>query len=123
VAGAIFAVAMRTSAPDLAWLQHVIMASELSGTAPIVAMAQTERKRAEAFLAAAIEKQPEHGSPDAYDFALGINFLLGSVERSGVLTLMLFGKDAVDVHQIAKLAAAATWHLQSEFQATEPLNS
>ncbi|HAJ46444.1 MAG TPA: hypothetical protein DCL54_07685 [Alphaproteobacteria bacterium] len=62
----------------------------------MVAIGRKNRETTEAFLAAAFAEPPD---------ALTLNFLLGGIERSGILALILFGSSAVDLEALARLAA------------------
>jgi DNA-binding phage protein len=77
-------------------MHNVLMASSISDDPRIVAIGRKNRETAEAFLAEALAAKPD---------ALTLNFLLGGVERSGVLAQILFGPQGVDAGHLARLAA------------------
>jgi AcrR family transcriptional regulator len=106
-AQAIYQIATRAAGQDREWMHHIVMASDLATTVPIVAMARRERLDEEAFLAAAYDMPAS-----ADEAALTLNFLLGGVTREGILSLMLFGITAVNPKQLAQLSVAADWHLR-----------
>jgi AcrR family transcriptional regulator len=89
-------IAARAANPDWVWVHNVLMASAISDNRRIVAAGRKSRETTEAFLAEVLA-----GKPDA----LTLNFLLGGIERSGVLALILFGSPSVDLSYLARLAA------------------
>lgn len=107
VAAAVFAVAARSSDPDSVWMHTLAMASEVSGTDRVVAIARGNRDLAEAFLGRELAQVTGQAGQSPEELALTINFLLGGIERAGLLTLILFGKSACDRDKLAVLAAAA----------------
>lgn len=88
-------IASRAADPHWEWMHNVLMASSISDDPRVVAIGRKHRETAEAFLAGAFAEKPD---------ALMLNFLLGAIERSGVLALVLFGKTAVDVPLLNRLA-------------------
>jgi AcrR family transcriptional regulator len=92
---ALFLIASRAADPNWVWMHSIRMASTLSETPRVVAIGHQHRDLNEAYLAGALD--------DAVD-GVTLNFLLGPVERSGKLALILFGKTAVDLSFLARLA-------------------
>jgi AcrR family transcriptional regulator len=117
IASDVLTRAMADSDPDWVWIQNIIMASEISASPPIVAFARQERDGLEARWAAVFEALVTNGTLKDVDHALATNALLGAVERAGVLSLVLFGRDAIDQHYLAKLAAASTSFVLAAYRA------
>lgn len=107
LAEGLWRIGVRAADPDWRWMHNIIMASEISGTPRIVAIAQRHRAVTEDYVAALLAALPEAWPCADATRALIINFLLGPVERSGLLTLILFGKDAVDIPLLARISAFA----------------
>lgn len=120
LATAIFLVAASEADPDWAWMPNIVMASEISGTARVARVGRRNRSRVEALVAAVLARSGAPAGRDAgpagapagpgahgSDRALALNFLLGGVERSGVLALILFGRPAVSLQALATLSLAA----------------
>lgn len=93
---ALLLIASRAADPNWVWIHSIRMASTISESPRVVAIGRKHRDLTEAFLAEALEDAPN---------SVTLNFLLGPVERSGKLALMLFGTGAVDLAFLAKLAA------------------
>jgi AcrR family transcriptional regulator len=106
-AAAVFAIAARLSDPHNLWMHTLAMASEISGTDRIVAVMRGYRDTIEAFLLEQLGPAVLGVSDPSEDLALTINFLLGGVERAGLLSLILFGNSAVDLDKLAKLSSQA----------------
>lgn len=98
------ALARQRSDPQTAWIHAVVMASEIADADRITALGRARWQALEQCLAAQLP-------PTGDEPSLAINFLLGGIERTGVLGLILFGKEAVDPNQLHHLsqAAAALW--------------
>jgi AcrR family transcriptional regulator len=111
LASAVHAIADLAADPDWVWIPKVIMASEISGSPTVVALARDQRAAAEGALIERLTALVQSGVLKPCDLALAINMLLGAVERSGVLALVLFGKDGVDRAKLGKLAQASVRHL------------
>jgi AcrR family transcriptional regulator len=94
--------------PDWVWIANITMASEISGSAPIVDLASTQRQTREAFWTGWLDALSEAGVLMARDRLLAINHLLGAVERTGVLSLIIFGRSAISPDELARQAAAST---------------
>jgi AcrR family transcriptional regulator len=124
IAAALFTMAQRDADPDWVWIPNILMASEVSGTAPIVALAREQRAATETFWAARLAALTEAGHLAPCDPAMAINQLLGPIERSGVLALILFGKAGVDQARLAQLARASAAFLFQRYggarQSTSP---
>lgn len=93
---ALLSIASRAADPNWVWMYNVQMASTISEDPRIVAIGRKHRAEAEAFLADALGRDVD---------AQTLNVLLGAIERSGILTLILFGTQAVDLAYLAKLAS------------------
>lgn len=93
---ALLLIAARAADPNWLWMHSILMASTISETQRIIEVGRKHRELTEAFLAQA---------PDVEDEGVILNFLLGPVERSGKLALILFGASAVDLALLSKLAA------------------
>jgi AcrR family transcriptional regulator len=93
---ALMQIAARAASPDWIWIHNVLMASTISDDPRVVAIGRKCRDTAEDFLAGTFAAKPS---------ALTLNMLLGAIERSGVLALILFGAAAVDLPALARLAA------------------
>jgi AcrR family transcriptional regulator len=107
VAEAIFSLAQMESDPEWSWIPTTTMASELSGAAEIVTLAREQRQAVEAFWSGVLADLVSAGQLEPCDPALTLNLLSGAVERSGVLALILFGEEAVDLAKLAALAQAS----------------
>lgn len=92
---ALLLIASRAADPNRVWMHSIRMASTISETPRVVAIGRKNRDLTEAFLTEALD--------DASD-GVTLNFLLGPIERSGKLALMLFGRSAVDLDLLANLA-------------------
>jgi AcrR family transcriptional regulator len=104
---AIFAVADVMSHPKNAWIANIMMASEISDTARIRALARREREEIETAIERIVLGWRADGLVIAGDTALATNLLLGAVERAGLLALIVFGPGAVDRRDLAVLADQA----------------
>jgi TetR/AcrR family transcriptional regulator, mexJK operon transcriptional repressor len=93
---ALLLIASRAADLNWVWMYNVMMASTISENPRIVALGRKHRGVTEAFLDEAAGHRRD---------ALEINFLLGAIERSGAMALILFGPSAVDMPNLAKLAA------------------
>jgi AcrR family transcriptional regulator len=100
-------IAATSADPDWAWMHNIIMASEISGSARVLAHARASRADIEERVAGRLRDEVRSGALSAMDIALSVNFLLGAVERSGVLALILFGRASVDREKLAALSGAA----------------
>ncbi len=118
----LMAIGARASDPDWQWMHNVVMASEISGSPRVVAIARNHRKVIEDYVEALLSGMSDADLYSGSTRALMINFLLGAIERSGLLALILFGKDAVDTALLAKLAAfTSEVHEQLAKGAASPL--
>jgi AcrR family transcriptional regulator len=118
----LMAIGARASDPDWQWMHNVVMASEISGSPRVVAIARSHRKVIEDYVDALLSGMSDADLYSGSTRALMINFLLGAIERSGLLALILFGKDAVDTALLAKLAAfTSEVHEQLAKGAASPL--
>lgn len=99
---ALLLIAARAADPNWLWMHSILMASTISETPRIIEVGRRLRDLTETFLAQTMEETPD---------SVTLNFLLGPVERSGRLALMLFGGTAVDLSFLAQLSAftAATF--------------
>jgi AcrR family transcriptional regulator len=116
LARGVFAIGTRAADPQWVWMYHLMMASEISGTPRLVALAQRHRSAAEAMLRPIIASMsaphPSNRGLCEDEIALSINFCLGAIERSGIFSLILFGEGAVELDRLAQCAsAAATYHM------------
>lgn len=103
IAAELRAYAAAISDPDRAWISNIVMASEISGARPVVAVARAHRDAVEAHWTKRVA-QATSGELSAKDVALAVNMLLGAVERTGELALILFGETGVDRPLLARLA-------------------
>jgi AcrR family transcriptional regulator len=106
-------IAARACDPHWIWMHQLIMASAISGTPRLVALGQEYRAAVEGFLSRALEAFVPPGTPE---MDLAVNNLLGPVERCGVLSLLLFGSEAVPasyLDTVAKVAAANLVYLST----------
>jgi AcrR family transcriptional regulator len=92
---ALLLIATRAADPNWLWMHNVQMASTISEDPRIVAIGRKQRTETETCVARALGRDSD---------ALTINFLLGAIERSGILTLILFGTAAVDISFLSRLA-------------------
>jgi AcrR family transcriptional regulator len=102
--------------PDWVWIPNIVMASELSGTDAIVGFARRYRAWSEARWASRLAALAGAGvradnEPGSAEIALLVNQLLGPMERTGVLALILFGREGVDTGLLADLSAASVGFL------------
>jgi AcrR family transcriptional regulator len=108
---AVFVICARANNSDWAWMYSLIMASEISGTPRLAALAQEHRATAEALLKPILasfgDPHPSDSGPTDADIALGINFALGLVERYGVFSLILFGNEACDLDELGRFSTVA----------------
>jgi AcrR family transcriptional regulator len=96
---------------DLAWIFNIIMASEISGTPRVAALARADRLEREARVADLVcAIQPDRPLAPS-DLELVVNRLLAPVERAGLLSLLLFGRQALD-HNLLSGIASFTVHNQ-----------
>lgn len=104
----LYALASQRSDPQTAWVHALIMASEIADTPRITALGRARWIQLEQQLAGWLPAASD-------DQELAVNFLLGGIERTGVLGLILFGNAAVDPAQLRWLsdAAAALWQAAS----------
>ncbi len=104
LAGQLDTLARELSDPQTAWIHSLIMASEIADTDRITALGRARWGALEQRLAARL---PQTGD----ERMLAVNFLLGGIERTGVLGLILFGRPVVDTDQLQALchAGAALW--------------
>lgn len=106
-------VAARACDPHWIWMHQLIMASAISGTPRLVAVGMEYRAAVESFLSLALEAFVKPGTPE---MELALNTLLGPVERCGVLTLILFGPEAIlagQLNAVARVAVANLVHLST----------
>jgi AcrR family transcriptional regulator len=113
---AVFAIGRRAVDPQWVWMYNLMMASEISGTPRLIALARAHRSAAEAMLRPIIASlsapHPSNRGLSEDEIALSINFCLGAIERSGIFSLILFGEEAVDLDKLARWASAAvTYHI------------
>lgn len=101
-------IAARTNAAERNWAYNVMMASEISGSNKAVAIAE----HCWAHLETSFEALLDRLNPDLKFSLKGkqllINFLLGGIERTGVLTMVLFGQHNVDQHRLKAVVQATS---------------
>jgi AcrR family transcriptional regulator len=111
LATALATIAQRAKDPEWTWMYNVMMASDISGTPRLIALARKDRATAEALIkpifAAGNPPHPSNRGLSDAEIALSINWLLGTVERFGLFFLILFGSEKVDTGEIATFAANA----------------
>jgi AcrR family transcriptional regulator len=112
IANALFVLAARATDPQWVWIYHLMMASEISGTPRIIALAREHHSADEAHLGAVLTSLTELKAYDKQkneaENALSLNFLLGAIERHSVLSLILFGSEAVEADRLEQLASVST---------------
>jgi AcrR family transcriptional regulator len=109
-------VTAHASYPCWAWMHHLIMASAISDTPRIVAVGADYVKAVETSIMPALEA---FGVPRNSTKDLTLNSVLGPIERYGLLSLVLFGPQAVATDQLNKLASDAVANLV-QLLANEP---
>jgi AcrR family transcriptional regulator len=111
LANALTLIAQRAKDPEWTWMYNGMMASDISGTPRMIALARQNRAVDEALirpiLAASVPPHPSNRGLSDAEMALSTNWLLGTVERFGLFTLILFGSDRVDTAEIATFATNA----------------
>lgn len=107
LAQAIFDIAQRATDPDWRWTHNIIMASEISGSPRIVAVARNIRAREESHLRQALSAPSAAVGQSSNDVSLEVNLLLGLIERRGTLSMLLFGQKTVDMSELARCAILA----------------
>jgi AcrR family transcriptional regulator len=111
LANGLFAIAARAKDPEWVWMYYLIMASEISGTPRLIALAREHHTMTEALLkpvlASFAPPHPSNIGPSEAELALSTNFLLGFVERFGVFSLILFGEESCDLDELARFSAVA----------------
>ena len=117
---AIYSLAAQALHADWAWMHHLMMASELSGSSRVAAVARQHRQITEAHLAAVIAARPGGDALSAAQTALIVNYALGSVERTGLLALILFGEGEVNRRRLAVQASVVSATLDVLIAAKTP---
>ncbi|MCU0881973.1 MAG: TetR/AcrR family transcriptional regulator [Hyphomonadaceae bacterium] len=106
--GALFTLLARLAKsdtdPDRAWVSSIMMASEISGTPRVALMARADRQERERKVQEQVLAMPESKGLDRLTIDLVVNQMLGPVERVGLLSLLLFGRGALDPDALAGLA-------------------
>jgi AcrR family transcriptional regulator len=112
VAGAVFAIGAQALGPNWAWMHSLMMASELSGADRIAAVARQHRQASSAHVASMVTQRSAADTLSPTQRALIVNQLLGGVERSGLLAMILFGKAQIGLADLARQAKVTAADLE-----------
>jgi AcrR family transcriptional regulator len=117
VARTLFVIAKRAIDPQWAWMHNIVMGSEISGTPPVVIIARQSRQMEESFLKDVVFSHPKIANLECFDEALIVNWLLGALERRGVLSLLLFGRGEVEIDDLYHYSVLAAGNFGRYLQA------
>ncbi|NJR20417.1 MAG: TetR/AcrR family transcriptional regulator [Hyphomonadaceae bacterium] len=107
VAQALSYLAHLAAGPSHAWIYNVMMASEISGSGKVAEIAWRYCSSLEKSLLSCLSDYATADAGPSQDKNLDINFLLGGVDRSAMLSLVLFGQHNLDHKKLHAVIGAA----------------